>query len=206
MKIKRFVLGEFEVNNYLLVNNKEGVLIDVGFEPEPIEQYIKEHNIELKAILLTHAHLDHIGGVEHIRARINAPVYVHEKEKDWLKHPVLNGSEAYPHFGQVICKPADFLIKDEQILTIGSFSFKIISTPGHTPGGLCYYINSSLFSGDTLFQRSIGRTDLYGGDMWALEKSIKEKLYILPDETIVYPGHGPKTTIDKEKKTNPYIR
>jgi len=204
MEIKRFVLSDFEVNNYLLIEGKEAVLIDAGFDPEPIETYLLEKGIELKAILLTHAHLDHIGGLQRLRERFNAPVYIHQKEIDWLTDPELNGSKTFPFFGDVVCEPADYILKEGKPLKIGGFHFEVLHTPGHTPGGVSFYMKPWIFTGDTLFYRSIGRTDLYGGDQMLLLQTIENQLFSLPNETVVYPGHGQHTTIAEEKKWNPY--
>lgn len=205
MRIKQFVLGDFEVNSYLIINNIEAVLIDVGFKPSVIEEYIITNNLELKAILLTHAHLDHIGGLEEIRERFNVDVYIHENEADWLVNPTFNGSKDFPFFGEVKCKPTNNLLTDDEELIFGDIKIKAILTPGHTPGGVSYLINKWLFTGDTLFNNSIGRTDLWGGNYNQLIDSIKNKLLKLSNEVIVYPGHGEKTTIKNEKATNPFI-
>lgn len=205
MKIKQFVLSEFGVNCYLLIENNEAILIDVSFNPDSIEQYINENNIKLRAILLTHAHLDHIAGIDQIRGKFGAPVYIHKNEEKWLTDPSLNGSRIITFYGEIKCQPADYLIDGEDILNIDGFEVKVIHTPGHSPGGTSYYINDLLFTGDTLFYSSVGRTDLYGGDSKQLVKSIQEKLFLLPDDTKVFPGHGEKTTIDYEKKNNPYL-
>lgn len=205
MRIKPFVLSEFEVNNYLLIEGKNAVLIDAGFKPEKIESYIIQNQLHLQAILLTHTHLDHIGGLESIRRRFNAPVYVHKKEKQWLSNPQLNGSDAFPYFGQVVCQPAEIMIENDGFLDIGDFHFNLFHTPGHTPGGVSYLINDWLFTGDTLFYRSIGRTDLYGGDQFQLLETIQKKLLSLPEDIAVFPGHGKETTIGEEKKLNPFL-
>lgn len=205
MRIKPFVLSEFEVNNYLLIEGKNAVLIDAGFKSEKIETYLIQNRIHLQAILLTHTHLDHIGGLESIRRRFNAPVYVHKKESRWLGDSQLNGSDAFPYFGQVICQPADIIIENDGLLDIGDFHFNLFYTPGHTPGGISYLINDWLFTGDTLFYRSIGRTDLYGGDQFQLLETIQKKIFSLPDDIAVFPGHGKETTIGDEKKLNPFL-
>lgn len=206
MKIERFVLGDFEVNSYLIINNKEAVLIDVGFEPDVITEYIMTNNLELKAILLTHAHLDHIGGLEEIRERFNVDVYIHRNEAEWLVNPSFNGSKDFPFFGEVMCKPTNNLLTDNDELLFGDTKIKVIHTPGHTPGGVSYLINRWLFTGDTLFNNSIGRTDLWGGNYKQLIDSIKNKIFKLSNEVIVYPGHGEKTSIKNEKVTNPFIQ
>lgn len=205
MRIKQFVLGDFEVNSYLIINNNEAVLIDIGFKPSVIEEYIITNNLELKAILLTHAHLDHIGGLEEIRERFNVDVYIHKNEADWLVNPTFNGSKDFPYFGEVKCKPTNNLLNDDEELIFGDIKIKTIFTPGHTPGGVSYLINKWLFTGDTLFNNSIGRTDLWGGNYNQLIDSVKNRLLKLSNEVVVYPGHGEKTTIKNEKATNPFI-
>jgi len=205
MKIERFVLGDFQVNSYLIINAKEAVLIDVGFSPDAIVEYIEKNKIELKAILLTHAHLDHIGGLEKIRDRFNVDVYLHKNEAEWLVNSTYNGSKDFPFFGEVICKPTNKLLTDNEELIFGDIKVKAIFTPGHTPGGVSYLINKWLFSGDTLFNNSIGRTDLWGGNYKQLIDSIKNGLFRLSNEVLVYPGHGEKTSIKNEKATNPFI-
>lgn len=204
MKVKRVVLGDFATNCYLIFKEKDGILIDVGFDSIPLEEYISKKGITVRGILLTHTHLDHIGDLKRIREKFNAPVYVHISENKWLSNPTLNGSEAFSYFGQVSTKPAEKFV-DEGVLNIGDFKVKAFHTPGHTPGGVSYYIEPWLFSGDTLFYESIGRTDLYGGDSVQLVKSIKNKLFTLPEDTIVYPGHGEETSIGHEKKSNPFL-
>lgn len=205
MKIKKFVLSEMGVNCYLISKNSDAILIDASFNPSIIEEYIDSNNFNLKGILLTHAHFDHIGGLEQIRNKYKASVYVHEKERDWLTNPSLNGSDSFPYFGNVTSRPSENLISKENILEIDDFHIKVIHTPGHTPGSITYKINNWLFTGDTLFNHSIGRTDFVGGNQVQLINSIKKKIFIFTDKTIVLPGHGEQTTIGEEKKNNPFL-
>ena len=154
------------------------------------------------AVLLTHAHFDHIGAVDAVRDAFHIPVYVHKEEADWLGDATVNGSQIFMMNRSITAKPADHIIDAEGTLTIGSFNFEIFETPGHSPGSISYYSKeaNAVFSGDVLFQMSIGRTDLPGGSFAELIGSIEEKLFVLPDETAVLCGHGPETSIGFEKK------
>jgi glyoxylase-like metal-dependent hydrolase (beta-lactamase superfamily II) len=157
--------------------------------------------------LLTHAHLDHIGAVDDLRHHWHIPVYLHKEEEDWLMDPDKNGSSRFPAAENISLEPADVLLEGEKTLEIGAFTFDSLETPGHSPGSLSYYFKETgvIFSGDTLFNGGIGRTDLYRGDADVLMESIESKLLVLPDETVVAPGHGFETTIGQEKETNPFL-
>lgn len=188
--------------------SSEGVLIDSGCNKEDrytIESIIRENNITIKAILLTHGHYDHIIGVDELRKLTSATIYCHKAEKQMLENPDLNLSVRFGIEAQVM---PDQLLSDEDKFRFGNTTLKVIHTPGHTPGGVCFYDegNRNLFSGDTLFDDSIGRTDLPSGDHALLVNSINTKLMSLPDDTIVYSGHGAKTTIGKEKKSNQFLK
>ena len=206
MNIKRLSLGPIGTNGYIVSAKSNALIIDPGGDPEKMISYITDENLRPSAILLTHAHFDHIGGVEAIRNHYHIDVYIHELEKDWLTDPNLNGSARYM-FGDVIVERADKLITAGKN-RIGSFEFEVIHTPGHSPGSVGFIFEEEQFilSGDVLFQNGIGRTDLPGGDMKTLEDSIKNKLYQLPPDMVVYSGHGEKTTIGSEKKHNPFFR
>jgi hydroxyacylglutathione hydrolase len=207
MKWKRIPVGPIQANNYVLWNdNLEGLIIDPGSEGSRINVYIKENNIIPKAILLTHAHFDHIGGIEEVRNQWNVPVYVHKNEADWLVDPNLNGSSIFP-VEDIRTNPAEVLFEREELATVGSFTFQVLETPGHSPGSVSFYFDDAavVFSGDALFQGSIGRTDLPGGNHQQLLASIHDKLLVLPENTIVASGHGPETTIHNEMDTNPFL-
>ena len=172
---------------------KEGVIIDPGNNPEDIMEAINQNNIKVKAILLTHGHFDHISSVEEIKEQTEALVYCHEQEKQFLEDSSLNLS------GMRRVKEVKF--SPDGLLGDNIFCFKVIHTPGHTPGCVCYYDeeNGIIFTGDTLFKNAVGRTDLPLSDHGALVKAVKEKLFSLPDDTVVYPGHGESTSIGGEK-------
>lgn len=206
MKIKQLPLGPLGTNGYIISTGSQALIIDPGGEPEKIHSYITDEGLKPMAILLTHAHFDHIGGLEAIRHDYHIDVYIHEREKEWLMDPKLNGSSRFM-FGEITAKPADKIIrigKHEH----GPFKFEIIHTPGHSPGSVTFIFEEEQFmiSGDVLFQNGIGRTDLPGGDIKTLENSIRNQLYHMPSDMIVYPGHGDRTTIGHEKQFNPFFR
>ncbi|KYC95072.1 hypothetical protein B4102_1343 [Heyndrickxia sporothermodurans] len=208
MKWQRIPLGILQTNCYLLTNeNKECIVFDPGEEGEKLQSIINAQKLKPIAILLTHAHFDHIGAVDMIRDTYHIPVYVHKKEAAWLSDPALNGSERFMMGKAVRQEPADHLIDQESKLSIGSFSFDVFETPGHSPGSISFYVKelNVVFSGDALFQNSVGRTDLPGGNHQQLISSIKNKLFALPDVTMVLSGHGPETIIDHEKRNNPFL-
>lgn len=206
MKIFMYPLGPLQTNCYVIGNEDTGeaLIIDAGAGPDALLSKARDYKV--KAILLTHAHFDHISGLNSIRQATNAPVYIHRSEQSWLKDPDLNGSSRWPTVAEkTICEQAEFELEDGQTLELAGFSIKVLYTPGHSPGGISFLIDQHLFCGDALFAQSIGRTDLPGGNYSQLMQSIQNKLMVLPDETICYPGHGPKTTIGSEKLYNPFI-
>ncbi|BAC13872.1 MBL fold metallo-hydrolase [Oceanobacillus iheyensis] len=206
MEIIARPVGIVQANCYILKKGTNGIIVDPGGDAELILSIIKEHHLDINAILLTHAHFDHIGALEKIRQKTNAPVYLHQAEHEWLSDPNLNGSHKL--IGEsILATPADFSV-DEGGLTIGEFSMQVYHTPGHSPGSVSYIFPDQkiVISGDVLFQRGIGRTDLPGGDLAILEHSIREKLYQLPGEYQVLSGHGGITTIKEEKNENPFFQ
>lgn len=206
LNIETFSLGPLQTNAYLIRGEDEGkaIIIDPGMNPAPLIRRIE--GLEIEAILLTHAHFDHIGGVDEIRRLKKCPVYLHRIESDWLTTPALNGSLRWAEVSPPIqSDPAEYELDEGQKLKLIGHEFTVYHTPGHSPGSVSFLCGNDLFSGDVLFRMSVGRTDLPGGREADLYNSIRGKLYRLSDEVIVYPGHGPKTTIGFEKANNPYV-
>ena len=206
MKIVNIPTGMLQANTYLVCGetSRLGFIVDLGGYSKELKNIIEKNDIQIQYIVLTHGHGDHIGGVqEHLKDFPDAKVVCSRAEEKMLLDPELN--EAH-HFGseKVSFKP-DILVDDGDTLTVGNMTMKFIMTPGHTEGGMCILIDDVLFSGDTLFCRSIGRTDLAGGDFRTIMESIKKKLFLLPDETQVLPGHMGPTTIGFEKENNPFV-
>ncbi|WP_096270582.1 MBL fold metallo-hydrolase [Paucisalibacillus globulus] len=205
MNIKSFSLGALGTNCYILYKEDKAIIVDPGAEGEKVKSWLSSNNLQPIAILLTHAHFDHIGAVEYLRKSYGIKVYMHEAEKSWLGSSRLNGSLLFTG-EEIITREPDILVEPGP-LYIEDFELDVIHTPGHSPGSISFLTVSEkmLISGDVLFQRGIGRTDLPGGDYKIIQDTIRNKLYQLPDETIVYPGHGPVTTIGEEKLLNPFV-
>ncbi|MBQ2610980.1 MBL fold metallo-hydrolase [bacterium] len=205
MIIKQYTLGPIENNNYLVVDEttKDAALIDATGMSDELVKDVENLNCDVKYILLTHGHFDHITGVQELKKYFGAKVFMNELDMDWDK----NINLVSPQFdiSPVEIPVIDEFINDGDKIKIGGLIFKVISTPGHTKGGVCYLIENVLFSGDTLFRDCVGRCDLPGGNYKDIQKSIKEKLFTLPEDTIVYPGHGAPTSIGYEKEFNKEI-
>lgn len=207
LRIERFVLGPVQANAYALLDDdrREAVVVDPGAEPEALLAAIEGYHVVY--VLLTHAHFDHIAGLGALKAATGAPILIHPNEAAWLRDPALNGSAYFSSITPPVVAPkADRLIDDDEVLSFAGRKVTVLHVPGHSPGSLAYRIGDVVFAGDALFAGSIGRTDLPGGDHETLLRSIREKLYALPPATIVYPGHGPETTIGRERSSNPYVR
>ncbi|RKX22046.1 MAG: MBL fold metallo-hydrolase [Candidatus Zixiibacteriota bacterium] len=206
MKISTIVVGPFAVNCYLLWDdNGEGVIVDPGAEKDKIIETVNKAGFSPKAILLTHGHGDHIAAVADIKVKYNIPLYIGNGEEDLLKNPSANVSAYFDE--PIIAPDADYLLEDKQIVKFGSIEFQILSTPGHSPAGICYLNEKEnlLFTGDTLFAGSIGRTDFPGCSTEKLLSSIREKILVLPDGIICFPGHGSHTTVGTERNSNPFL-
>ena len=206
LQIAHYMVGPVQTNCYFAINKetREVLVIDPGEEAARLMQQIKAQELTVVAILLTHGHFDHAGGAGELSELCNAPVYAHEAEKETLESDKLNASWMV---GKKETYRADLFVKDEQELDLAGFHIRVLFTPGHTKGGCCYYFpyEDVVFSGDTLLQMSVGRTDFEGGSMSQIVRSIQEKLMPLPDKTVVYPGHGDVTTIETERMYNPYL-
>lgn len=204
MIIKALVVGPLASNCYIVASeDKEGIIIDPGADAAEIMREIVKLKLDIKYIVLTHGHIDHIGASKEIKEATSAKIAVHTKDVDSLQRQSLIAEQ----FGISFRDPpsADLLLKDGDIINIGAGQFSVLHTPGHSPGSICLYGEGMLFSGDTLFHFGIGRYDLSGGDYYQLMSGIRSKLMVLPDETSVYPGHGPATTIGTERQANPFL-
>ena len=194
LQIHTLPLGDYQTNCYILhqEGNRDCVVIDPGYEPEIILSYLSEKGLTLRAILLTHGHFDHVGAVRELAAQTDCRVYINPK--DLSLPPMLTAGPLYytNTYGE------------GDLLDIAGISFQVLETPGHTPGSVCLITENNIFSGDTLFRGSCGRTDLPGGDHRAMTESLK-RLAALREDYNVYPGHGSNTTLAREQKTNPYL-
>ncbi len=207
MNIQNIVVGAFEVNCFIVTSARQhALIIDPGSDAVNIDQIISSKKLMVSGYLLTHGHMDHISGLSELHAKHPAPVYLHQADLEWA----FTEDNAMPPFYPPPDKPTQMHtidIEDGQVHSVDGLEFTIITTPGHTPGGVCYHFigQKTLFSGDTLFAGSVGRTDINGGNSKILAESLT-KLVSLPDDTIIYPGHGAKTTISVEKRNNYFLR
>lgn len=205
MILKQFVISFLEVNDYLLIDEetREAILIDCTEKYAPIDETLKEYNATLKYVLLTHAHFDHVLGVNDYREKYNCQVLLHKDDDIILQN--IDKIMSDFGFGPIEIQQVDRLIDENEVIKFGKHEIKVIHTPGHTPGSVCYLLDDKLFSGDTLFAGSVGRTDLYGGDFTQIKSSIKNKIFQLNDDIKVYPGHGRITSVGNEKATNKFV-
>lgn len=207
IKIGRLVIGIAQTNCYFIYKEGSGecVFVDPADQGATIYEKLKANGLSVSGIVLTHAHFDHIWGAQELRAKTGAKIYAWEEEEDLCSDSILNESD---WAGRACTIKPNVYLKDGDEIEIAGIKLKLIGTPGHTKGSCCYYIEEAgiLISGDTLFAESVGRTDFHTGSMSTLVRSIKEKLLVLPEDTRVYPGHGPSTTIGYEKENNPFIQ
>jgi hydroxyacylglutathione hydrolase len=203
--IERKVTPGMGVNCYLVAcaQTKKAIVIDPGAGSKILSGWIKGHDLTVTHIVLTHGHFDHIGAVEDLRKELKAKVAIHRADAEMLASPAQNLSNFTGR--EIRVSPADILLEANQELSVGNLQLKVLHTPGHSPGSICLLGPDGLISGDTLFNGSVGRTDLPGGDMRKLLQSIQQKLMVLDDAVRVYPGHESETTIGRERMANPYI-
>lgn len=206
LKIERILTGTIQENCYLIYNDTNLLIIDPGAEAQKISTQIKRTGKVPVAILLTHTHYDHIGAVEELRSLYKIPVYVSPLEQEWLSDPVLNlsGLGRHDDIADIIVQPAEVEFEMKSY-DLGGMKFSVVPTPGHSIGSVSFIFDDFVLTGDALFKGSIGRTDLHTGDMNQLLHSIQTYLFTLPDEFPAYSGHGDATTIEHEKKTNPFF-
>lgn len=206
LKIERILTGPIQENCYLIYNDTNLLIVDPGAEAQKIASQIEKTGKVPVAILLTHTHYDHIGAVEELRSLYKIPVYVSPLEQEWLSDPILNlsGLGRHDDIANIIVQPAEveFEMKNYDL---GGMQFSVVPTPGHSIGSVSFIFDDFVVTGDALFKGSIGRTDLHTGDMNQLLHSIQTYLFTLPDEFPAYSGHGDATTIEHEKKTNPFF-
>lgn len=206
MQVHSFSLGIVETNCYILEGENELLVIDPGDNGEFLNKQIKQYHKKVSAVLLTHAHFDHIGAVDDVANEFDVKVYVHPEEKSWLTDTEKNGSKKFAMYQlpQVVQHTVPQIMEPGEY-KIGEFKFEAMHTPGHSPGSLSFVFGDFAIVGDTLFKGGIGRTDLYKGDTQTLLNSIEDKLLELDPNTTIFPGHGPETTIADEEMTNPYL-
>ncbi len=205
MKIERLVTGELQSNCYIVwdENSLESIIVDPGAEAEKIFRCIEEKSLAVKYIVCTHGHFDHIGAVSEVKRKTGAKVVINRKDIEIYMH----AGEFAASWGFNIEQPdePDLLVEEGTELRAGSLECRVLTTPGHSPGGICLYVQGVLFTGDTIFAGSVGRSDLYGGDIEALKKSFV-RLISLPPETEIMPGHGDYSTIKEERMFNFFVQ
>ncbi|APH20760.1 MBL fold metallo-hydrolase [Clostridium botulinum] len=199
MDIKTIPVGIYNANCYLLIDQDKCAIIDPGGDPEDIIKIIEDNNLIPKFILLTHGHIDHVGGVEAIKDEYNIPFYINRKDEDLIKE----AEYIFGNFGKY--KNADEYLVEGKEFQLANLKIKAIETPGHSPGGMSFLVNNVIFTGDTLFRESIGRSDFIGGSHNTLINSIQSKITVLDPDIYVLPGHGPQSTIGYEKDNNPFF-
>jgi glyoxylase-like metal-dependent hydrolase (beta-lactamase superfamily II) len=210
MKIEHLILGSYETNCYIVRQNeavKDCMLVDTGLEADALIEFLKSGALNPAAAVFTHGHADHITGIPLLRENYpDIKIYIHKLDAKMLTRATSNLSLLAGRIFRT--KPADELIEESDVIEAAGVKLEVVHTPGHTKGGISLYSKDEkiLFSGDTLFAGSVGRTDMPGGNMRQLIEGIKVKLLSLPEETVVYPGHGPVTTIGQEKVSNPFLQ
>ena len=205
MKVHAFTVGPLQSNSYLLADEvtREAALFDPGMESEPVADVLARERLTVTAIINTHGHFDHVFGNAYFKAKTGAPLLMHRADLDLVKR--LEEQSLYFGFRATPSPPPDRFLEEGDEVRVGGIRLRVLHTPGHSPGGICLVTDGTAFVGDTLFAGSIGRTDLPGGSAETLLTSVREKLLTLPDDTVIYPGHGPATTIGHERRHNPFL-
>ena len=208
IEILQLALGPLQTNCYIVgcEETMKAAVVDPSWDGKGIAAAATEKGYDITHILLTHSHFDHVGGLAELKAQTDAPIYIHAEAMPMLAEATMSAA----FFNLRIPAPPqpDEMLQEGQVIAVGNLRFQVLFTPGHAPGHVCFYIadHHVLLDGDVLFQQSIGRTDLPGGDYELLMRSIREKVMVLPDETHVLSGHGPATTIGRERQWNPFLR
>ena len=206
LKINHYVVGPVQTNCYFAINDetKELIIIDPGYSPKQLAERVRQEGCTPVAILLTHGHFDHIMAAQAVKEKYNIPIYACRQEEEMLREPSVNMTA---HYGKNCSIIPDVLLNDLEVFQVAGFTIQIIHTPGHTKGSCCYYIEEEdvLFSGDTVFYGSVGRTDFPGGSTADIVRSLHKLVDSLPEETEVFPGHDASTTIGYEKRYNPFV-
>lgn len=206
MIIHTFPVGAFQVNCYVVADEatREGVLVDPGDEVAAVLGFVRREGLKIRAILLTHGHVDHVMRAQEFKESLGVPICAHPADR-----PLIAGApQDALRFGLAPGPVAevDQDLGDGQDFQAGPLTFQVLHVPGHTPGGVALVLGGCAFTGDTIFAGAVGRTDLPGGDRRQLERSIRTRIYTLPEDTVLYPGHGPATTVGEEKRSNPFVR
>ena len=205
MKVKWIVVGALETNCYLVYSEdtRECMVVDPGADPDKIIQEVKSNHLKPTAIVNTHGHVDHVGANKPVKEEFDIPLYIHRDDLKLLKSALQSG------FGLMIgakkSPPPDGFLEDGDVLELGEKNLKVLHTPGHSPGSISLLGDGFILSGDVLFRGGVGRTDLPGGSWEMLQESIKKRIFTLPPDTLVLPGHGPSTKVSFEKNSNPYL-
>ena len=201
-EIRRIVMDMVEENCYIVYKDGRGLIIDPGEGFEKIQKAVVELGVKIEAILLTHAHFDHIMSLDECRKYYKVPVYISPYERDWLSNPDFNGSTMFRLRRAPMTEAAEFEFEENKKYELAGMSFTVLPTPGHSPGGVSFDFGKFIIVGDALFRSGFGRYDLYGSDFNALKNSLHNVLFKLDEEKIVYPGHGDDTTIGRERHFN----
>lgn len=206
MNCETIVVGPLETDCYIVhcSETKECAIVDPGADPEKIIHFISESGLMPKVILNTHGHVDHVGANRDMKEKYDIPLLIHEADEGMLNHSIQ--SQLSFLLGAKKSPDPDGFLEEKKIITVGNSKMEVLHTPGHSPGSVCFLAEDFLLSGDTLFCGGVGRTDLPGGSWGELERSIREKILVLPEELRIFPGHGPSSTVGQEKHSNPFIR